>query len=653
MRRRGWFGFGRRLFLKARFGVQQLRGRMRDRRAARARMLPLDQVHRRLELLLTAVYGRSIPIAPLDPPRWTGPNARELARRAFRGGAPIASVDGDAIYLPPELAEQDDVAALTRYRLIALEQAERMIRGTTEQALPTDELERDLYLLREGAAIDAHIAQHHRGVADLLHRERSKALARRPKIDNMTLAERDVESRLRDMLAARPEELESPSPNPAASLQWARDTARSIRSLGAKYRGLPLTPIWGTVKAKAATPIVSSDDTKQNDSNTLRPRVGSPESLTSAARSGESPEESKKQSKGSGQDTAPAEDPQGKQDAKESKSDSTDDKQEGSGADQQQSGGSSADVWTAVGSQLEHLPPPIYYDEWDADHCKYLHRRAAVRLYDCGDADETWIRGALAEHAATSRRIRHQFERLRARRALLRRQRSGDELDIAACVNAIVDRRLGHSGEERLYIDARPARRGLAIALLVDVSGSTGVRVTEAMRIIDLERIALLLAGEALDALGDLYAVYSFCGREASNIKLSVIKEFTEQNSYTVHRRIAAMEPEGFTRLGAAIRHATTQLARQSAGHRLLLILSDGRPNDIDRYQGSYGVEDSRQAVLEARASGVFPFCLTIDAEASEYLPRIFGKAGHTILQRPEHLPKALLGVVRGLIGRA
>ena len=651
MQRRGWLGLGRRLFLKAQYRVQELRGRARARRDARASMLPLDRVHRRLELLLAAIYGRSIPIAPLEH-KWTGPNGREFARRVFRMGAPIASVDGDAIYLPRALAEQDDVAALTRYRLIALEQAERMIRGTTEQTLPTDQLERDLYLLREGAAIDAHIAQHHHGVAELLHSERGKALARRPKLSGMTIAERDVEGRLREMLAERPEDLASPSPNPAASLEWARDTARSIRSLGAKYRGLPLTPIWGTVKQRAATPIISSDEA-QKDSSAIRPRVGSPESLVSSARSGESPEESKQQSSGSGQDSAPAEDSRGKQDDKESRSESPRDPKDAGAADNQAQGGSPSDARTMVGSPMEHLPPPIYYDEWDSDRCVYVHRHAAVRLYQCGDADESWIRGTLQQHAGTSRRIRHQFERLRARRALLRRQRAGDELDIAACVNAIVDRRLGHSGDDRLYIDARPARRGLAIALLVDVSGSTGVRVTEAMRIIDLERIALLLASEALDALGDLYAVYSFCGREASNIKLSVIKDFAEQNGDVVQRRIAAMEPEGFTRLGAAIRHATVQLARQSAGHRLLLILSDGRPNDVDSYQGSYGVEDSRQAVLEARASGVYPFCLTIDAEASEYLPRIFGAAGHTILQRPEHLPKALLGVVRGLIGRA
>jgi nitric oxide reductase NorD protein len=258
----------------------------------------------------------------------------------------------------------------------------------------------------------------------------------------------------------------------------------------------------------------------------------------------------------------------------------------------------------------------------------------------------------LDRHAATVRQVRHQFERLRARRALLPRQRAGDDLDLAACVNAIVDRRIGHPPDDRLYVDARPARRGLAIALLVDVSGSTEARVSDGLRIIDLERIALLLASEALDALGDLYAVYAFAGKNASNVTITAVKEFAHRSGETMWRRVDALKPGGFTRLGAAVRHATSQLARQSAGHRLLLILSDGRPNDVDRYQGQYGVEDTRQAIMEARASGVYPFCITIDRDASEYLPRIFGTAGHTILQRPEQLPSALLRVVQALIRR-
>jgi nitric oxide reductase NorD protein len=219
-------------------------------------------------------------------------------------------------------------------------------------------------------------------------------------------------------------------------------------------------------------------------------------------------------------------------------------------------------------------------------------------------------------------------------------------------VNAIVDRRIGQVPDERLYLDARPARRGVAIALLVDVSGSTETRVAGDLRIIDLEKIALLLAGEALDAIGDLYAIYAFSGQNAYNVKLTTIKDFGDRNDDAVRRRKAALEPGGSTRLGAAVRHSTRQLARQSAGHRLLLILSDGRPHDIDKYDGTYGVEDSRQAIMEARASGVFPFCLTVDADASEYLPRIFGSAGHRILQRPEQLPQALLRAVHALIRR-
>jgi nitric oxide reductase NorD protein len=235
---------------------------------------------------------------------------------------------------------------------------------------------------------------------------------------------------------------------------------------------------------------------------------------------------------------------------------------------------------------------------------------------------------------------------------VLSRQRAGDDLDVAACVNAIVDRHIGLTPDDRLYLDARPARRGTAISLLVDTSGSTEARVTKDWRIIDIERIALLLAGEALDALGELYSIHAFSGKSARNVALTTVKDFTDRSGPTMRKRIAGLEPGGFTRLGAALRFATRGLARQSAGHRLLLILSDGRPNDVDAYQSEYGVEDARQAIMEARASGVFPFCITVDRDASEYLPRIFGTTGHTILQRPEQLPRSLLGAVRALIGQ-
>jgi nitric oxide reductase NorD protein len=267
------------------------------------------------------------------------------------------------------------------------------------------------------------------------------------------------------------------------------------------------------------------------------------------------------------------------------------------------------------------------------------------------EAESLWAAGVLAEHAAVVRRVRERFEKLRARRVRLVQQRAGDELDLAACVRALVDRRAGHAADDRLYAAVRPARRGLAILILVDVSGSTDARVSPTRQVIDVEKEAVLLASEALDALGDRYAVLAFSGRGAADVRLTTVKGFAERNGEAVRRRVSALAPQASTRLGAAVRHSTALLAREPAGRRLLLVLSDGRPNDVDHYQGRYAVEDARQAVAEARAAGVHPFCLTVDQEEPEYLARIFGASGHTILRRAEQLPVALLQAVRELLG--
>jgi nitric oxide reductase NorD protein len=168
---------------------------------------------------------------------------------------------------------------------------------------------------------------------------------------------------------------------------------------------------------------------------------------------------------------------------------------------------------------------------------------------------------------------------------------------------------------------------------------------------IDVEKLALLLAGEALAALGDRYALLAFAGHGAHDVRVATLKAVGEANGEPVRRRIAALQPGGFTRLGAAVRHATALLSREPARHRLLLVLSDGRPNDLGHYVAGYGVEDSRQAIHEARARAIYPFCLNVDRDRPEYLAHIFGPAGYATLRRPEQLPRALLRAVRGLIG--
>lgn len=647
----------RRLALKARYAMERARTRARTTFARKPTAVRLDDMHRRLELVLTAAYGRPIIIAVNERRGW--------ARRsvtALLSNLTTASLDGEVIRLPEEIEGGGDLQrAADRYRLLAIEQAERLTRGTSQHAPLTDPLERDLYLLREGASIDAQIARTFPGLSRALERERSLALARRPNERRLTAAERDVEQLVRDALGgapgaalgpalgAAPDAANDRSPSPEESLAWARETAARIRQRGDRYRGLPLAEAWGAIPQRSTEPV---DDLGLTNHimPARKPEPGSKGAPNDNDRRdadvGDDPEAAKKRPKKHGQEydanVSTEEDTTPLPDAPPSDSDS-------GVAALVESPGSGRDPSVL---STEYLPPPIYYDEWSSDRAAYVRNGAAVRLYDAIGADPTWLRDQMQEHAATVRQIKQQFERLRARRTLLPRQQRGDALDLAACVDAAIDRRLGNSPDDRLYLDARPARRGVAISLLIDASGSTDQRVTESWRIIDIEKITLMLATQALDALGDLYAIYAFAGRHASNVKITVVKDFSESNGEAITRRIAALNPGGFTRLGAAVRHATQQLARQQAGHRLLLLLSDGRPNDLDAYQGPYGVEDSRQAILEARASGVFPYCLTIDQAAADYLPRIFGNAGHTVIQRPQQLPQALLAVVRGLIRR-
>ena len=160
--------------------------------------------------------------------------------------------------------------------------------------------------------------------------------------------------------------------------------------------------------------------------------------------------------------------------------------------------------------------------------------------------------------------------------------------------------RAGATVDGRLYVERRPSRRELAVALLADVSASTDGWVSSNRRIVDVEKEALLVVCEALDALGDRYGIFAFSGEGAADVSVLTLKSFGEARNLTVERRIAALDSDRYTRMGAAIRHVTAALGREHTSRRLLLILSDGKPNDVDVYEGRYGVEDTRQAVAEA-----------------------------------------------------
>lgn len=223
-------------------------------------------------------------------------------------------------------------------------------------------------------------------------------------------------------------------------------------------------------------------------------------------------------------------------------------------------------------------------------------------------------------------------------------------MDIDAYVESHADRRAGGHVDDRLYSRVRPARRDIAIVLLVDVSGSTDAWVAGKQRIIDVEKEALLIVSVALETLGDPHAVLAFSGHGPDAVRVGYVKEFGQQDQGLVRRRIAGLGPERYTRTGAALRHANALLASRSAAHRLLLLLSDGKPNDEDRYEGRHGVEDTKQAVREAQLLGIHNFCLTVDRQAPSYLPAVFGPTGYTVLRNPARLPLVLVELITRLL---
>ena len=242
-----------------------------------------------------------------------------------------------------------------------------------------------------------------------------------------------------------------------------------------------------------------------------------------------------------------------------------------------------------------------------------------------------------------ARKLRSQFAALQPVRHWQKAQPEGSELDIDACVRLYADRLAGqHFAGVGAYLAQKPVERDMACLLLADLSLSTDAYVNDEQRVIDVIRDSLMLFGEALSATGDAFAIHGFSSLKRSLVRFHCIKDFDGKLDPAARGRIAAIKPGYYTRIGAAVRHATSLLERQSASQRVLLLLSDGKPHDIDIYEGRYGIEDTRVSLIEARAKGINPFCVTIDREGAGYLPHLFGAGNFTVVRRPEDLPSQL-----------
>jgi nitric oxide reductase NorD protein len=338
----------------------------------------------------------------------------------------------------------------------------------------------------------------------------------------------------------------------------------------------------------------------------------------------------------------------------------------------------------------EELPVEVksfYYDEWDFRAADYKPRWCRVQERPQEEGGDEYFDEALREHAALVNETRKQFELLKPEMfRKIKRLLDGEEFDLDAVIDYAIERKAGHSYTDKVYWRRNKIERDVAVAFLLDMSASTDEeiekrkqkyqeddnfdddprkyfqwlakrRATQAIappkRIIDLEKESMVLFIKALETIGDSYGIYGFSGYGRDNVEFYVIKDLMEQFSDKVKKRIDKVAPIRSTRMGPAIRHATAKLDGYDAKVKILMLVSDGRPQDHgygrDRTEKEYAIHDTKQALLEARRKGITPFALTVDKEGHDYLGQMCEDMGYEVVADIEHLPQRLPTLYRRL----
>jgi nitric oxide reductase NorD protein len=283
------------------------------------------------------------------------------------------------------------------------------------------------------------------------------------------------------------------------------------------------------------------------------------------------------------------------------------------------------------------------YREWDYRVQQFHENFCSLRELPATLGDESFVDETLKKYLHLVNSLKRTFEGVLLESQLQRRQSDGDDLDLDAIIKAYAEVANGQEMSEYLYTRYRNQSRNIAVMFMVDMSGSTVGWVNKA------EKESLVLLCEALEMLGDRYAIFGFSGRSNQGCEVYRIKTFDQPYDLCVRQRISGIKPKSFTRMGAAIRHLGSQLQLTLAHTKLLITLSDGRPEDCDGYKGQYGIEDTRHALREIQKTDIQAFCITIDKEAQEYLPYMYGAANYTVIDEVDKLPQKVTEIYRRL----
>jgi nitric oxide reductase activation protein len=336
----------------------------------------------------------------------------------------------------------------------------------------------------------------------------------------------------------------------------------------------------------------------------------------------------------------------------------------------------------ADGSLLRSEPFSYLYSEWDFRNAGYRSRWCRVRERVMVEGTSDFYAETVAEHRPLVAQVTGRFEHyLPELFRKVTRRLDGEDLHLDGVIERFIDRRAGGAPAEKIYWRRERTQRDVAVALLLDMSATTDeyVQLDAAKahrptsssaqlysdylkiiaagidprgkplrrRTIDVEKQAAIILCQALEKIGDSYALYAFSGSGRANVEFFVVKDFQERLGQRIARRIDRIEPAHATRMGAAIRHAMRKLEKVEAGSRLLFLISDGRPYDRDYGRDAedqeYAVQDTRQALLEAKRRGIRPFCLTVDRDGEDYLREMCDGIPYEVVSRVEDLPIRLI----------
>lgn len=292
----------------------------------------------------------------------------------------------------------------------------------------------------------------------------------------------------------------------------------------------------------------------------------------------------------------------------------------------------------------------FYYDEWHCEEDEYLPRWCRVIESTVDESENEIAAAILSEYHGMIHSLTSAFQLLRPEGfKRIKGSRDGDALDLDMLMVSRIEAKAGMNASDRIYVSHQKKERSVAVAFLLDMSGSTQQLLPNRDKsILQVEKESLILMSKAVDAIGDRFALYGFSGRGKDAVDFSILKDFEEPYHPRVDQRIGAISPAIQNRDGAAIRHAVSKLAAQPCKTRILVLISDGKPLD-DHYRGSYAIADTKMALREAKHRGIHPYCITVDTRGEDYLRGMYGDVAYMVIDQVETLPVRLPQIYKRL----